>query len=340
MLVAATLTAVSTPRTRRASAAADGGRPGPSLLMARSAVTRSRPCSAVACSMVVLTNRSEPAIATVSTSGVLAEEKRRAEERTFVTARKPPTREIRATSAPGISAAARATSGPRNAAASTSTNEMHAAVTAAVSSDSADIETSSRAVAPAIASRPPSARTGPISRRSTAASCSARVGLTRAARRAATQTASHAVSTPLPTATMAGIGPACIAMSSGAMPRSANALPSARPSAAPGTTPASDATRATSSASQPIMRRTWRGVAATARRSAISRSRSWTVSPSVLATTNIAMSRARPPNEPAIAITAPRDSATSRYSAAPRSDPVRTRARGPATARSRLASAA
>ena len=103
--------------------------------------------------------------------------------------------------------------------------------------------------------------------------------------------------------------------------------PERAPRATPGTTPARDATRASRSVSQPIMRRTWRGVAAMARRSAISRSRSWTASPSVLATTNIAMSIASPPKVPAIAMTASRASATPRSSAPPRALPVRTRAR-------------
>ena len=49
-------------------------------------------------------------------------------------------------------------------------------------------------------------------------------------------------------------------------------------------------------ASQAIMRRIWPGVAATARSRAISRSRCWIERPMVLATTNMAMNMASPPN--------------------------------------------
>ena len=50
------------------------------------------------------------------------------------------------------------------------------------------------------------------------------------------------------------------------------------------------------------MRRIWPGVAATARSSAISRSRCWIDRPIVLATTKIAMNSASPPNDAVTAI--------------------------------------
>ena len=70
----------------------------------------------------------------------------------------------------------------------------------------------------------------------------------------------------------------------------------------PGQIPAAEPTRPTIAASQAIMRRIWPGVAATARRSAISRSRCWIDRPIVLATTKIAMNSASPPNDAVTAI--------------------------------------
>ena len=94
----------------------------------------------------------------------------------------------------------------------------------------------------------------------------------------------------------AGIQSAWTAKLGGAMPWRTSACPSARPSTIPGQIPAAEPIRATIAASQAIMRRIWPGVAATARSSAISRSRCWIERPSVLATTNIAMNSASPPN--------------------------------------------
>ena len=80
------------------------------------------------------------------------------------------------------------------------------------------------------------------------------------------------------------------------MPWRTSPCASVRPSTIPGQIPAAEPTRATIAASHAIMRRIWPGVAATARSSAISRSRCWIERPSVLATTNIAMNIASPPN--------------------------------------------
>ena len=80
------------------------------------------------------------------------------------------------------------------------------------------------------------------------------------------------------------------------MPWRTSACPSSSPSSMPGQTPAAEPIRPMSAASHPIMRRICRGVAATARSSAISRSRCWIDRPIVLVTTNIAMNSASPAN--------------------------------------------
>ena len=72
------------------------------------------------------------------------------------------------------------------------------------------------------------------------------------------------------------------------------------------------------------MRRIWLGVAATARISAISRSRCWIDRPSVLATTNIAINIASPPNAAVTGIKMVRVRSSCGYSAAPRASPVST----------------
>ena len=74
----------------------------------------------------------------------------------------------------------------------------------------------------------------------------------------------------------------------------------------PGQMPAAEPRRPTIAASHAIMRRIWPGVAATARRSAISRSRCWIDRPIVLATTKIAMNSASPPNDAVTAISSVR----------------------------------
>jgi hypothetical protein len=124
----------------------------------------------------------------------------------------------------------------------------------------------------------------------------------------------------------------------GAMPWRTSASPSSLPSTAPGHTPIADPTSPTIAASHAIMRRIWPGVAATARSSAISRSRCWIDSPIVPDTTNSAMNIASPPNEAATAISLVRASWRSGASALPRSPPVSTSVPGPAAASSREAS--
>ena len=105
----------------------------------------------------------------------------------------------------------------------------------------------------------------------------------------------------------------------------------------PGQTPAAEPTSPTIAASHAIMRRIWRGVAATARSSAISRSRCWIDRPIVLATTNIAMNSASPANAAVTGINVIRAAWSSGCSALPRASPVSTCA-PPAAARRREAS--
>ena len=199
-------------------------------------------------------------------------------------------------------------------------------VAAAVSGMREVVETRNSGTAPARESSPPIKRPGPSRLGSTVAFVSATVGRTRAARRPAARTASSATVMPPPIAAAAGIQPASTVKFAGTMPWRISASPSSSPSTAPGQIPAADPIRPTITASHAIMRRTWRGVAATARRSAISRSRCWIDSPIVLATTNIAMNIARPPNAAVTGIKVVRAWWSSRFSARPRASPVSTSA--------------
>ena len=110
------------------------------------------------------------------------------------------------------------------------------------------------------------------------------------------------------------------------MPCSTKPSVSSRPRIIPGQIPAAAPTRPTISASKAIIRRICPGVAATARSSAISRSRCWIDRPIVLATTKIAMNSASPPNAAVTAISVVRAAWSSGYSARPRSRPVSTTA--------------
>ena len=294
-------------------------------------------CWVTAWSWVVELNSSVQLMATVSTRGVLADEKRRVAVRRFADARKPPTGESRASGGPSTPAATRATIGPRKPTATTRKSAVISEVAAAVSGVPVVVETANSGAAPASAISPPITRPGPSSRGSTAALASAWVGGTRAARRPAARTASSAAATPPPTAAAIGSQPALTVRFGGAMPWRTSPWASARPRTAPGQIPAAEPTRPTIVASQAIMRRIWPGVAATARSSAISRSRCWIDRPIVLATTKIAMNSASPPNDAVTAISVVRASWRSGDSALPRASPVRTTAPR-AAARSREAS--
>ena len=130
----------------------------------------------------------------------------------------------------------------------------------------------------------------------------------------------------LPTAAQTGSQPAVTVKLGGAIEWRTKPRASARPSAAPGTMPAADAASETIAASHAIIRRIWPGVAATARKSAISCSRCWMISAIVPATTKIAMNMPRPPNDAATAINCVRPSCTEIDSALARPAPVSTAA--------------
>src|SRR4051794_35241587 len=89
-----------TPGVARTSASAAPGSPGPALVIASSPASPAVRCALTAWSVVVALNNSVQLMATVSTSGVLAEEKRRVAVRRFDDARKPPTGESRASGGP------------------------------------------------------------------------------------------------------------------------------------------------------------------------------------------------------------------------------------------------
>ena len=191
-VVGVSATAERTPGVARASASAAAGSPGPALVMASSPARPACRCWVTAWSMVVELNSRVQLRATVSISGVLADEKRRVAVRRFADARKPPTGESRASGGPSTPAATRATIGPRKPTATTRKSAVISDVAAAVSGALVVAETANSGTAPASASRPPITRPGPSSRGSTAASVSAWVGGTRAARRPAPSTASSA----------------------------------------------------------------------------------------------------------------------------------------------------
>src|SRR5881227_3605183 len=155
--------------------------------------------------MVVVLNSRVQLIATVSTSGVVADENSRVAVPRFADARNPPTGEIAASGGPRTRPATRATIGPRKPTATTRQIAVISDVAAAVSGVLVVVETVNSGTAPARASSPPMTRPGPTRRGSAAASVSARVGGTRAARRPAAMTASSVVATPSPTAAAAGI---------------------------------------------------------------------------------------------------------------------------------------
>ena len=87
-------TAELTPRVARTSARAARGNPALELVTARSSCRPALRWALTAWSMVVLLKSKVQLSATDSTSGVLADEKRRVAARRFAAARKPPTGEI------------------------------------------------------------------------------------------------------------------------------------------------------------------------------------------------------------------------------------------------------
>ena len=164
--------------------------------MASSPVRPACRCWVTAWSMVVALNSRVQLIATVSTSGVLADEKRRVAVREVRRREEAADRREPRERRPQEPAATRATIGPRKPTASTRKIAVISDVAAAVSGALVVVETANSGTAPASASSPPIRRPGPSSRGSTAASVSASVGGTRAARRPAARTASSAIDDP------------------------------------------------------------------------------------------------------------------------------------------------
>src|SRR3954468_10374563 len=114
--------------------------------------------------MVVVLKSSVQLMATVSTSGVLAEEKRRLWAARFAEARNPPTGEIAPNSGRSTLAAILAMSGPRQPTAITRKIASSSEVAAAVAGVVVEAETANRGIAAAIATSPPIMRPGPSSR--------------------------------------------------------------------------------------------------------------------------------------------------------------------------------
>src|SRR3954468_3411550 len=191
-VVGVSATAESTPGVARTASRVDGGSPGPELESARSAESPAWRCAVIAWSRVVVLNSSVQLMATVSTSGVLAEENRRLAAPRFADARNPPTGEMAPNNGRNSLAANIATSGPRQPAAITRKIASSSEVAAAVAGVVVAAETANSGIAAAIAIRPPIKRPGPTLRVSTEASVRARVGAVRAARRLADKTASNA----------------------------------------------------------------------------------------------------------------------------------------------------
>src|SRR3954451_24949160 len=157
-------------------------------------------------------------MATVKTSGVLADEKRRVAAARFAEARNPPTGETADSTGLRRPATMRATIGPKHPTATTRNIAVISDVAAAVAGELVVEATEKSGIAPAIATSPPIRRPRPTPRGSTAASASARVGGTRAARRAAARTADSATTKPLTIAAAAGSQPELTANSGGAIP--------------------------------------------------------------------------------------------------------------------------
>src|SRR5205823_5446244 len=141
-------TAERTPGVARASASVAAGSPGSAPEMARSPARPACRCWVTAWSVVVALNSRVQLKATVSTKGVLADEKRRVAVRRFADARKPPTGESHESGGPRSPAAKRATSGPRKPTASTRNSAVSSDVAAAVSGAPVLAETANSGHAP------------------------------------------------------------------------------------------------------------------------------------------------------------------------------------------------
>src|SRR4051794_4889877 len=207
-MVGVTATADRTPGVARTSASAACGRPAAELDSDRSCDRPACRSARTAWSWVVVLNSSVQLKATVSTSGVIAEEKRRVAVFRLADARKPPTGEIAENGGRRTPAITRATTGPRKPTAVTRNSAVIPDGAAAVGGLLVGLDPANSGGAPAGAISPPITRPLPTLRGSMAASASALVGATRDTRRPAAMTAISATATPLPTAPAIGSQPA------------------------------------------------------------------------------------------------------------------------------------
>src|SRR4051812_38256110 len=153
-VVGVSATAEVTPGTACTAACADGGSPAPLLESTRSAFIPSCRCAVTTWSSVDVLNSKVQLIATVSTSGVLADEKRRVAAPRFADARKPPTGEIPESTGLRKPPTTRATIGPRNPTAITRKIAVISDVAAAVAGACVVAATENRGSAAAIATSP------------------------------------------------------------------------------------------------------------------------------------------------------------------------------------------
>ncbi len=148
--------------------------------------------------------------------------------------------------------------------------------------------------------RPSRLRAIPRRSRPSDSSRSASPARTRPARNAAAITALSARTSPIEKATAIGTSPASGRSPSGAIPRSTSIEAIGRAARTPATQPTTPAKMATTKASAAIIRRTWPGLAPTARKRASSRRRWAIISPKMPATTKTVTA---PPLLVSIAIT-------------------------------------
>src|SRR3954451_12678306 len=151
-------TADLTPGVARKSASAACGSPGPELQSDRSCERPACRSARTAWSCVVVLNSSVQLRATVSTSGVMAEEKRRVAVFRLADARNPPTGETAENGGRNTPAITRATTGPRKPTAATRNNAVISDVAAAVCGLLVALDTLNSGAAPAMAIRPPMTR--------------------------------------------------------------------------------------------------------------------------------------------------------------------------------------
>ncbi len=319
-------TAPGTERSRRSAASSkpsveEAGARTKSAVCARSSV-------AFAAFSIPVAPSSEPASATVTSTGATTDAARRAPAATPSRTSMPVADGSRAGSA-----VSSRTSGPTRAGDTTAT-----ALISSIGRLTYVLRCSSSPGSPRSArtrvTAAVSSRAAPVSRRlhgrvprSTAASRSACAGRTRPARTAAVAAPAHATVRPVQNATWYGHAWPPTVNHSGA--RSASTTHPARCGAphAPSAQPAADASTPTSSASVRTSRRTWPGVAPTVRSRPSSRRRPATAKANIDATTNTETKPLTPPAVPNSAFSAARVSVSrsGSASASRRASPVSTR---------------